>query len=448
MKIEPNRGLDAALPDDIEPPEFSPTPAEVPAAEILPGEAALDHGAFAFLKVFRHRNYRLFFTGQLISLMGNWITTVTQAWLVYSMTHSPLLLGATAFASQIPVFFLSPFGGMFSDRLDRRRMIMITQALAMLESGALAVLTLTHLITVPEILCLALCQGFINAFDVPGRQGMTVEMVGKEDLRHAISLNSMMFNLARIIGPTVAGLLIAAVGAGFCFALDALSYLAVLCSLFLMQFPPRPVRAHAEPLRAVMDGFAYAWRNREIRSSLLLSAGCTIFGGSYLSMMPAFARDVLHQGSEGLGFLYAAIGAAALLGAYALAHVPDRHLRATPVVAALGFGAALMLFSRSQLYWLSFLLLLPTSFALMLLGGSSNTILQLASRDDMRGRIVAFYAMCVMGTMPWGALLLGWTAGYVGVANAVTVGGAACIAVALFAWYDRRGENWELKAAE
>src|ERR1700685_4593980 len=356
------------------PPE--PQPVEVPQTEVRAAEAAEDRSALAFLTVFRHRNYRLFFSGQLVSLMGTWIINVTQGYLVYSLTHSPLLLGVVSFAGQVPVFFFSAFGGMISDRFDRRRMLLLTQSLACAESAALAVLTLTHLIQVWMVVCLALFQGFVNAFDVPVRQAMTVEMVGREDLRHAMSLNSMMFNLARVVGPPVAGILIAVVGIGICFSLDALSYGAVIVCLTLMFFPPRPVRKHAQPLRAVRQGFVYVWRTREIRVSILLIACCSAFGASYLTLLPAVARDILHQGSEGLGFLYGAVGAGALMGAYALARVPDRHLLATPVVAALSFGLSLLAFSQSHVYWLSLMLLMPCAFSLMLLGGSTNSIIQ------------------------------------------------------------------------
>ena len=450
MSIEQknNRGLDVGLPDDLEGPEIAPTPVEVPPAEILPAEAAREHGAFGFLSVFRHRNYRLFFTGQLISLMGTWITNVSQGWLVYSLTHSPLLLGLTSFAGQIPVFFLAAFGGAISDRFDRRRLLLLTQSLACAESVLLAVLTLSHLITVWEIVCLALFQGFINAFDVPARQAMTVEMVGREDLRHAISLNSMMFNLARIVGPTTAGLLIAFFGVGICFSLDAVSYLAVIVSLTLMVFAARPPRKHAQPFKAIAHGFLYVWHEREIRSSLLLVGLCSAGGAAYLPLLPAIARDMLHQGSAGLGFLYSAVGGGALLGAYALARVPDRHLRATPVIAACCFGLSLIAFSQSHVYWLSFILLLPSAFSLMLLGGSTNSIIQLLSRDDMRGRVVAFYAMAFMGMLPWGSLILGWIAERLGAGSAVMIGGGVCIFAALLAWVDRRGENWKLKLAE
>ena len=442
-----NRAVEAMLPDDLELTPLS-QPAEVPPPEVTSAEAAEDRGALAFLKVFKHRNYRLFFLGQLVSLMGTWITNVTQGWLVYSLTHSPMLLGLTTFAGSVPVFFFSAFGGAIADRFDRRRLLFITQSLACAQSAALAILTLTHSIKIWEIVCLALFQGFINAFDVPIRQAMTVEMVGKEDLRHAISLNSMMFNLARVIGPSIAGILIALVGVGICFSIDALSYGAVIAGLYLMRFVPRPPRKHSAPFRAVKEGFIYVWGEREIRTSMMLIAMCSAFGAAYLSLLPAFARDVLHQGSEGLGFLYTGVGAGAFLGAYALARVPDRHLFITPVVAALSFGVSLILFSQSHWFGLSLALLLPSAFSLMLLGGSTNSIIQLLSRDDMRGRVVAFYAMAFLGMMPWGSLILGWVAEHFGTGRAVAMGGCICVLAAIMAWYDRRGAASKLKAAE
>ena len=415
------------------------------ASEVPPPEGLRPaNGPLALLEVFRHRNYRLFFSGQLVSLMGTWITTVAQGWLVYSLTHSPLLLGVVSFASQVPVFFLSSFGGMVSDRVDRRKMLILTQALSMVESSALAILTLTGEIRVWHIIALALFQGFVNAFDVPTRQAMTVEMVGREDLRAAISLNSMMFNLARVVGPPVAGLLVATVGEGVCFAIDAFSYGAVLVSLTLMQFAPRlrPVPEH--PLRELKAGFVYVWRVREIRVSLILIAVCSAFGASYIPLLPAFARDVLHEDSQGLGFLFGAIGFGALLGAYTLSHVQDRYLSRTPIIAATAFGIALMCFSQSRWLPLSMGLLLPVSFSLMLLGGATNTIIQTVARDDMRGRAVSFYAMAFMGMMPWGSLVLGWVAERMGTDLAVTLGGAVCVLGALAAWLDRRKADWRL----
>jgi MFS family permease len=420
------------------PPTIIVTPPDVP-----PPEGAAT-GPLALLQVFKHRNYRLFFSGQLFSLMGTWITTVAQGWLVYALTDSPLLLGLTSFAGLAPVFFLSSFGGMVCDRVDRRKMLLVTQGLSMLESAALAVLTLTGEIRVWHIIVLALFQGLVNAFDVPTRQALTVEMVGREDLRNAISLNSMMFNLARVVGPPVAGLLVALVGEGVCFALDAFSYGAVLVSLTLMQFTARPKRAIENPLRELKAGFVYVWRVRQIRVSLMLLAVCSVFGAAYMTLLPAFARDVLKQGSQGLGLLYGAIGVGALAGAYTLSHVRDRHLPRTPLIAAAGFGIALIGFAQSHWMPLSLLLLLPVSFSLMLLGGSTNTIIQTVSRDDMRGRAVSFYAMAFMGMLPWGSLLLGWAAERLGTGLAVTLGGAICTIGASIAWRDRRKTPWVL----
>lgn len=444
MSAPQTQPVDAVLPEEM--PEAPIAAASAP--EVLPRQAEEDRGAFAFLTVFRHRNYRLFFAGQLTSLMGTWITNVAQGWLVYSLTHSPLLLGVVSFAGQVPVFFFSAFGGMIADRFERRRLLLFTQSAAMAQSLALAVLTLTHLVQVWMVVVLALFQGLVNAFDVPIRQAMTVEMVGKEDLRHAISLNSMMFNLARVIGPSIGGLLIAAVGTGWCFAIDALSYAAVLAGLALMQFPPRRIAPQGNGLKAVQAGLRYAFGQREIRMSLVLVALVSMFGAAYLSLLPAFARDVLHQGSEGLGLLYSAVGLGALGGAYTLARVPDRHLFLTPVVAAAGFGLFLMAFSGSQWFALSLALLMPAAFCLMLLGGSTNTIIQLLSRDDMRGRVVSLYAIAFMGVMPWGSLALGWVAERFSLRVAVFGGGLVCVAAAIGAFYDRKGEAWRVKAAE
>jgi len=222
----------------------------------------------------------------------------------------------------------------------------------------------------------------------------------------------------------------------------------VLIGLLLMSFAPRPRREPGHPLRELKEGFAYVWRTREIRVSLMLIAVCSAFGATYIPLLPAFARDVLHEGSQGLGFLYSAIGCGALIGAYALARLHERHLMLTPVIAASGFGVSLILFSHSHWLPLSMLLLLPTAFSLMLLGGSTNTIIQTVSSEHMRGRVVSFYAMGFMGMMPWGSLLLGWIGSLIGVSDAVTIGGAVCILAALGAWLDRRGSNWKIEAAE
>lgn len=420
------------------PEEIAATPQEVPPSEQEAAEEfARPSGALALLKVFKHRNYRLFFSGQIVSLIGTWLTSVAQGWLVYSLTHSPFLLGLTSFAGQVPVFFFSSLGGMIGDRVDRRRLLVVTQGLAMLQAATLAVLTLTGVVTVWEIIALALFKGFVNAVDVPTRQAFTMDMVGREDLRHAISLNSVMFNLARVIGPGIAGLLIALVGEGLCFTIDAISYGAVLISLLMMMINAAPKHAPEHPWAALKAGFIYAWQQKQIRVSLMLVAASSMFGAAYLSMMPAVARDVLHQGSQGLGLLMGSVGAGALMGAYTLSRIHERHLTLTPIIASLSFGIFLIAFSHSTWLPLSMFLLLPTAFSLMLLGGSTNTIIQTVASEKMRGRVVAFYAMFFMGMMPWGSLLLGWVADHFGVTDAISLGGMCVMGSAAFAWFSR-----------
>ncbi len=408
------------------------TPLETPPPEGAIGQS----GALALLRAFRHRNYRLFFFGQLVSLMGTWMQSVAQGWLVYSMTHSPLLLGLTSFAGQVPVFFITAFGGTIADRVNKRQMLIVTQSLSMLQAAVLAGLTLAGVIHVWEIVALAASMGLINAFDVPTRQALTFEMVGREDLRNAIALNSVMFNLARVVGPTMAGLIIALAGEGVCFALNAASYAAVLASLIMMRLAPREKHPAKHPLRELAAGAAYAWHTRQIRVALMLVAVSSCFGAAYIPLMPAVARDVLHQGSRGLGLLMGSIGVGALIGAYALARIHERHLTLTPILAAASFGVSLILFSHSHWLPLSMLLALPCAFSLMLLGGSTNTILQTGSADHMRGRVLAFYTMAFIGMMPWGSLLLGWIASRLGVSAAISLGGSVCILGAIAAYLD------------
>jgi MFS family permease len=425
--------------------EVAITPPDEPPAEQEIKDIARPDTAFALIRVFRHRNYRLYFTGQLVSLMGTWMQNVAQAWLVYSLTHSPFLLGLTSFCSTVTVFFITPFGGMVADRVDRRRMLLFTQSAAMLQATILAVLTLTHVVRVEEIIVLALCLGLINSFDVPSRQSMTLDMVSKEDLRHAISLNSMMFNLARIVGPSIAGALIAFVGEGVCFALNALSFAAVLTSLVLMRFPERKKRPTEHPLAEIAAGYRYSFGTPQLRVSLLLVAVSSMFGAAYLTLMPAFARDILHGSSTAYGALMTSVGAGALVGAYVLSRIPERHLAFAPILAGVIFGAGLILFAHSHILWLSVLLLLPTGAALMLLGGTTNTIIQMVSVESYRGRVISHYTQAFMGMMPWGALLLGSLAGKYGVTDAVTLGGAVVIASALVVYFTRRGAAWTME---
>jgi len=399
------------------------------------------------LAVFRHRNYRLFFTGQLVSLMGSWMQNTAQPWLVYDITHSKLLLGVVSFCSTVPVFFITPFGGMVADRVDRRKFLLITQSAAMIQAAILAGLTLLHMIQVWEIICLALTMGLINAFDVPTRQSMTLDMVGREDLRHAISLNSMMFNAARVVGPTLAGLLIALVGEGICFALNAASFGAVLISLLLMHFPQRIARVAKNAFHEVADGYRYSWSNPQIRLSLLLTAVSSLFGAAYLTMMPAVARDILHGDSTTQGTLMSAVGAGALVGAYFLSRITEKQLVYAPVAAALLFGLGLVAFSHSHHLWLSVAIALPTSACLMLLGGTTNTIIQIVAHEHFRGRVISHYTQSFLGMMPWGALLLGALASRFGVTDAITVGGLVVAASGVLAYFGRRASGFVIKHA-
>ncbi len=435
-----------ALPDEI-PDEVVGTPLGEPPSEQEVADLAEPSSAWALLKVFRHRNYRLFFSGQLVSLMGTWMQSVAQGWLVYSLTHSPFLLGLTSFCAQVTVFFMAPFGGVIADRVDRRRMLMITQSLSMAQAILLAVLTLTHTVQVWEIIALAFGLGFINAFDIPSRQAMTLDMVGRGDLRHAIALNSMMFNLARVIGLSVAGALIAIVGEGICFALNALSFGAVLTSLILMRIPQRPPRANEHALREIADGYRYSFGNQRIRVALMLVAASSCFGAAYLSLLPAFARDLLHGDATSYGTLMTGVGIGALIGAYALSRIHERWLTLAPIAATLCFGAGLIAFSHSHVLWVSVLLLLPTAFSLMMLGGTTNTVIQLAAAEHMRGRVISHYTQSFLGMMPWGALLLGYIAGRIGVADAVTIGGSIVMISAAIAWFNR-SETLQTAAAE
>ena len=416
------------------------TPVEEPPTE---QEAAreidqLEHpGRSRLFRVFRHRNYRLFFAGQLVTFIGTFVQVVAQGWLVYSLTRSAFLLGVTSFAGMVPGFFLTPFAGTISDRVDRRKLLMVTRSLAMLQAFALAALTLTHMVHVWHVILLAFSLGIVNAFDVPTRQAFTLDMVEREDLRSAISLNSMMFNLARILGPTIGGFFVALVGEGLCFAINGLCTSAVLSSYFRMRIASKPQREKEHPWTEMKQGFAYAWQTRQIRVALILVTITSCFGAAYLTLMPAIARDVLHQGSQGLGLLMGSVGVGALIGAYVLAQIPEKWLYVTPPVSAAAFGVALILFAQSHFLPLSMFLLLPVSFTLMLVGGATNTIIQTVAKEHLRGRVVALYTMSFMGMMPWGSLLLGYLGSHFGVAEAVTIGGGVCIAGAGIAALDR-----------
>ncbi|HKJ94947.1 MAG TPA: MFS transporter [Gammaproteobacteria bacterium] len=385
------------------------------------------------MRAFRHRNYRLFFFGQLTSLIGTWMQTVAQAWLVYRLTDSTVLLGLISFCGQFPVFLLAPLAGAVADRRNRHRLLVLTQTTAMLVALVLALLTLAGHILVWEIFALATLLGVVNAFDIPARQSFVVEMVGRKDLANAIALNSSMFNAARIVGPSIAGLMVAAVGEGWCFLVNSVSFLGVIVSLLLMQITPRVTSGHHVPMLAhIREGLRFARRNLPIRSLLLLLGLISLTGMPYAVLMPIFADRVLHGGAETLGLLMASTGIGALLGALTLA--ARRSLRGLSSLigyAALGFGTALILFSLSRSVWLSALLLVPVGFSVMVQMASSNTLLQMMVPDDFRGRVMSLYSMMFMGMGPLGAMLAGTIAHHIGAPMTVAVGGVFCILAGL-----------------
>ncbi|MEO8197041.1 MAG: MFS transporter [Thermoanaerobaculia bacterium] len=385
------------------------------------------------LRALRHRNYRIFFFGQLVSLTGTWMQSVAQAWLAYRLTHSAALLGIVGFASQIPTLLFSPAGGVVADRFPRRRVLIVTQASSMGLAFALAALTFADAVTVPWILTLAALGGVVNAFDIPTRQAFAIDMVGREDLVNAIALNSSIFNGARVMGPAIAGLLVARIGEAWCFLANGVSYLAVLASLVTMRIPdgapfPRTVSAWT----SVRDGFVYVARARPVRALLLLLGLVSLTGMPYAVLMPVFAREVLGGGARELGLLMGASGVGALLGAIVLANRRSvKGLGSFVALCAGGMGVALVAFSFSHSFWISATLLVPVGFFMMSEMASSNTLIQSLIPDEMRGRVMSLYAMMFMGMAPIGALLAGSLAAKIGAPATIAGGGIVCLAGAL-----------------
>jgi MFS family permease len=391
-------------------------------------------GRLAMLKrSFHHRNYRLYFVGQLISLIGTWMQTVAQSWLVYRLTGSAALLGLVGFASQIPILVLSPIGGAVADRHFRRCILLMTQASSMMLALSLAVLTLTNNVRIWEVFALASLLGVVNAFDIPTRQAFVVEMVGRKDLPNAIALNSSMFNGARIVGPALAGLTVAVVGEGWCFLLNAASFLAVLAALLAMRLPAsQPVHAESKILDHAIEGLSYVAHIGSFRSLLLLLGLSSLTGMSYIVLMPVFAHSVLNGGSMTLGALMSAAGFGALLAALTLAMRPSlKGISAWIANGALGFGVSLTLFAWSSNVWVSALLLVVVGYTMMIQMASSNTLIQSMVPDAYRGRTMAAYSMVFMGMAPFGALFSGLMADRFGAPTAVAAEGVACILGAL-----------------
>jgi MFS family permease len=382
------------------------------------------------IRALAYRDFRLFLAGQLVSLIGTWMQTVAQSWLVYRLTGSSVLLGLVGFASQIPVFVLAPVGGSLADARSRHHIIIATQAAAMLLAFALAGLTLAGQVQLGHVFLLASLLGIVNAFDIPARQSFLVQLVGRNDLMNAIALNSSMFNGARIVGPAIAGILVAAIGEGWCFLLNAVSYLAVLGGLLLMHPKPQPEPLSRQtPLRRIVEGFRFVARTAPIRALLLLLGLVSFAGMPYVVLMPIFADEILHAGARGLGLLMGASGLGALLGALTLAARREvRGLGRWVAVAAAAFGVSLIAFAMSRHFWSSAALLVPAGFAMIVQTAASNTLIQAMVPDELRGRVMSVYSMMFMGMAPFGALLSGLLAGRWGAPAAVALGGAACIA--------------------
>jgi MFS family permease len=406
------------------------------AAEV---ELGVTSGVSHAWRALRHRNFRLFFGGQTISLIGTWMTRVATGWLVYRLTGSALLLGMVSFAGQIPTFLLAPFAGVWVDRLDRRQVLVWTQALSMVQSLTLAALTLSGHITIPRLLALSVMQGCINAFDMPGRQSFMVKMVDdRRDLQNAIAINSSMVNMARLIGPSLAGMLIAVSSEGWCFLVDGISYIAVIASLLAMRLhAPVVKRAAASALSELKTGWTYVTGFLPIRTILLLFAVISLMGMPFVVLMPIFAARVLHGGPHTLGFLTGSMGLGALISALSLAarkHVRGL-VRIIPVSAGV-FGVGLIGFGLSHSFWLSMLMLMVAGMGMMQGMAASNTVIQTLVSDDKRGRVMSYYTMAFMGMAPFGSLLAGTMADVIGAPMTVIANGSVVLLGA--AWFATR----------
>src|SRR5438552_1727748 len=380
-------------------------------------------------RALKHRNFQLFIAGQLVSLIGTWMQTTAQLWLVYDLTHSPALLGIFGFANQIPMLVLASVGGYVGDRYSRHRGVIATQTISMLLAFILAGLTLSHHIREWSLIAITFLVGIVNAFDVPIRQAFFVEMVGKEDLPNAIALNSSIFNGARVVGPAIAGFAIAWIGAGWCFFLNGLSFFAVILALMAMKIQPQERKPSTEsPLQSLLQGFRFAMKDRPIRSALLLLSMLSLLGLQYSVFMPIFANDILHAGARGLGLLMSAAGVGAVLGALQFAARTTykglaKWIAAMSVICACG----LIVFSQSHVFWLSAAVLFVVGFAATSQMAATNTTVQNRVPDELRGRVMAVYATMFMGVQPLGALLAGGIAKRIGAPSTLAIFGSVCL---------------------
>ena len=407
-------------------------------------------------RALKTRNFKLFFSGQIISLVGTWMQTVAEAWLIYRLTGSSVLLGLLGFVGQIPIFLLSPLAGLVADRWPRRRVVIGTQTISMLLAFTLAALTLSGQIrkgNVWEIIVLATLLGTVNAFDVPARQSFLIEMVGRENLLNAIALNSSMFNGARVAGPAIAAALVAVVGEGWCFLLNGLSYLAVIAGLFMMRIEKTtPAHDGAAPLEKLREGFRFARHTKPIRALLILLAVVSFMALPFSVLIPIFAVKILHGGVNAYGWLMGAVGFGAMLGALAIAMRQQlRGLGSLVAYSAVGLGVSLVLFSASRWFLVSFAFLIICGFTMMMQLTSTNTLIQAMVPEQLRGRVMAMYSMMFLGMTPLGSLLAGTLADHIGAPVTVAIGGlVSCVGGLIFArkWPALRGSARDLLTAQ
>ena len=387
-------------------------------------------------RALRHRNFRLFFFGQGTSLVGTWMQNIAQGWLVLELTNSAFWVGAVSALTSLPILLLALPAGVFVDRLHKHRLVIYTQILSALQALALALLIWTHAITLWQVAAIAVFLGAVNAVDTPARQAFMVELVGKEDLGNAIALNSSVFNAARVVGPSVAGVLISLVGLAWCYLLNAVSYLAVIGGLVAMRLPPfvRPART-GSTWAQFREGARFVRGDRRILALVTLMAAMSVFGYPYLVLMPVFARDVQQVGASGLGFMMATTGAGAVVAALGLA-VFERRVRPGAVLVWTGpvFGLAVASFAVSPWFSLALAILPVTGGAMILNSAVANTLIQHIVPDALRGRVMGFYAFVFLGMAPFGAFFAGWAADQFGAPVAVALGGLVCVLASLVIW--------------
>jgi MFS family permease len=385
----------------------------------------------------RHRNFRLFLSGQFVSLCGTWMQQVAQGWLVLELTDSPFAVGLVTTLGTLPILLLTLYGGVVADRVDKRRFVLLLQSLMLTEALALGVLTALHRITVHWVMGLAAFAGLLSAFEVPTRQALLVDLVGKDDLMNAIALNSSAFNVARVAGPAIAGVLLAAVGLAACFFTNAASFLAVIVGLLMMDTAPRRPDQREDAIAALAEGFRYIGENRWPRALVVLIAGFSIFGFPFVIMAPVLARDVLHVGASGYAALVAAIGLGAAAAAFFLAGFGKRYAKGRLLLAAsLGFGGTLVGAALVSRFWPALTLFTLAGWAMAMNGILANTMLQIEAPDRLRGRVMGVYSFLVLGLAPFGSFQAGWVSEHLGVRFSIGLGGVACVlTAAATAWY-------------